>query len=209
LNKKILFLILSSITLFAETTMCYKENVTSISNIENIKLDGGKCESQNSLNEMKELGWNVDDINVSKNSDGGMNYIYILKNEKQYNAADIENIEQKILQKLENRKVEDEKRRIEEIKIKMSREGKIKYVKKCQSCHGENAELKALGTSRPLITLNLDQMITSIHEYQRHAKDNGNGVVMTPYAKSINERDIKNIYSYILTLKPEEKKENK
>lgn len=201
MNKKLLILIFSSMALFAQTTMCYKENVTSMSGLENIKLDGGKCEGQMSLNEMKAQGWSIDDINISKTA-SGMNYIYILKNETQYSANDIEKIEASIIEKLEKKKLEDKKKRIKEAKERMSRAGKVKYISQCQKCHGEKAELKAMGTSEPLINLDLKDMILRLGEYRRSARDNGNGIVMTPYAKTLEEREIKNIYSYIQTLKP-------
>jgi len=206
LNKKLFLLIFSSVALFAQTTMCYKEGVASMSGIEDMKLDGGKCDGQKSLNEMKDSGWSVDDINISK-GDSGMNYIYILKNEQQYNASDIEQIEEKIVQRLEKKKIEDEKKRIAEIKQRMSREGKELYVTKCQSCHGEKAELNALGTSKPLVTLSLSDMILAINEFRRNERVSGNGLIMTPYAKTIVERDIKNIYSYISTFKPKKEED--
>ena len=73
-------LLLSSTSIFAETTMCFKENA-SMSTIENTPLDGGVCNGKLSVNDMKAKGWSVDDIKISQ-SQTGMNFIYILKNNR-------------------------------------------------------------------------------------------------------------------------------
>ncbi|XPV68149.1 MAG: c-type cytochrome [Halarcobacter sp.] len=200
MNKKLLIIIFSSLSLFAQTTMCYKENVTSMSGIDDIKLDGGDCQGDKSLNDMKELGWSVDDINITK-ANKGMNYIYILKNETQYSKNDIDKIEQKIVERLEKKKVEDKKRRIKEIKIKMSREGKVKYVQKCQSCHGEKGEVE-YRTSRAINTLSLQEFITTIRDYDLRQYDRGQAIVMYPYANVLDSSAIKNVYLYLESLKP-------
>jgi cytochrome c553 len=209
LNKKLLILLIGSLSLFAETTMCYKENVKLVTGIENIKLDGGLCQGKLSLNEMKNNGWKVEDIKISSGSKGN-NFTYIFKkNEKQYTALDMEKLEQKIVARIENNQRIDEKKKLDELKLKMSQAGKEKYIKTCQNCHGEKAEIEAFGTARALVTLDLADINLSINQYKSRLKDNGNGLIMTPYAKTITSQDVRNIYSYILTLKDENKDENK
>ena len=201
MNKKLLLILLSSLSLFAETTMCYKENIKLVTGIENIKLDGGLCQGNISLNEMKNNGWKVEDIKMSSSSNG-TNFTYIFKkNEKQYTALDMERLEQKIVARIENNRIEGEKKKLEELKLKMSQAGKAQYIKTCQSCHGEKAELEAFGTARALVTLNLEDINLSINQYKSNLKDNGNGLIMSPYARTISQQDVKNIYSYILTFK--------
>ncbi len=209
MNKKLLLLLISSLSLFAETTMCYKENIKQVTGIENIKLDGGLCQGNISLNDMKKDGWKVEDIKISS-SDKGTNFTYIFKkNEKQYTALDMEKLEQKIVARIENNRIQDEKNRLNELKMKMSQAGKAKYIETCQKCHGEKAELKAFGTSRPLVSLSLDDINLSINQYRTRIKDEGNGLIMSPYARVLTQQDVKNIYSYILTFKNKEPEDSK
>lgn len=204
MNKKLLLILLSSLSLFAETTMCYKENVTSLAGIENEKLDGGLCKGNLSFNEMKSSGWKVSDIKISTN-DNKTNYTYIFKkDETEVSNFDIAKLEEKIVARLENKRIQDEKNEIEELKLKMSKEGRDRYIRKCQECHGEKAEIAAFGTSKPLIELSLEDMQMSINDYKRSAKDNGNGIIMTPHARALTSQQVKNIYSFILSLKNNE-----
>ncbi len=64
-------------SLFAQTTICHKKEWTEPSTIEHITLDGGKCEGQYSLNQMKKKGWFVKDIKINT-SGQGLDYIYYL-----------------------------------------------------------------------------------------------------------------------------------
>lgn len=189
--------------------MCYKENVKQVAGIENIKLDGGLCKGTITLNQMKNAGWKVEDIKMSSNTNG-TNFTYIFKkNEKQYTALDMEKLEQKIVARIENNRIQDEKNRLNELKIKMSQAGKERYIETCQKCHGEKAELEAFGTARPLVTLSLEDINLSINQYKSRLKDEGNGLIMAPYARIITSQDIKNIYSYILTFKKDDTQDNK
>ncbi len=76
--------ILWTIALFAlgnaqiHKTMCYVENWTTPSNVESIKLNGGVCKGKKSIKDLKEDGWEVDDIITSKTK-SGTNYMYIMK----------------------------------------------------------------------------------------------------------------------------------
>ena len=73
--------LITSASLFAQTTMCFKENHTSMATIESTILDGGLCSSTKTVQDMKNEGWNVDDIKIEKSSKGN-NYIYIFKKEE-------------------------------------------------------------------------------------------------------------------------------
>ena len=195
-------LLLTSSSIFADTTMCFKENHQSMSTIENTALDGGLCAGKNTISDMKAKGWNVDDIKISQ-TPNGMNFIYILKTQVSQavsssnfsgNQADME---ARILEKLEKKK-EAEKKAIEVKAIQDAAiNGEKTYVNKCQSCHGTNGEKNAYNTSRPLKDLSIEDMTVSIRDYKLGNKNSGNAVIMTPYANYVNENDIKGIYSYL------------
>ena len=195
-------LLLSASSIFADTTMCFKENHQSMSTIETTPLDGGLCAGKNTIADMKAKGWNVDDIKISQTTNG-MNFIYILKTPVSQavsssnfsgNQADME---ARILEKLEKKK-EAEKKAIEVKAIQDAAiNGEKTYVNKCQSCHGTNGEKNAYNTSRPLKDLSIEDMTVSIRDYKLGNKNSGNAVIMTPYANYVNENDIKGIYSYL------------
>ena len=195
-------LLLSASSIFADTTMCFKENHQSMSTIETTPLDGGLCAGKNTITDMKAKGWNVDDIKIS-NTPNGMNFIYILKTPVSQavsssnfsgNQADME---ARILEKLEKKK-EAEKKAIEVKAIQDAAiNGEKTYVNKCQSCHGTNGEKNAYNTSRPLKDLSIEDMTVSIRDYKLGNKNSGNAVIMFPYANYVNENDIKGIYSYL------------
>ncbi|PLY04294.1 MAG: hypothetical protein C0625_16555 [Arcobacter sp.] len=201
--------LLATISLNAQTTMCFKENHTSMTTIESIPLDGGECTSTKSVKDMKNDGWKVDDIKI-ENLANGKNYIYIFKKESQtLSSLDEEKIEQRIMQKLETRKKTEKETRKKEIKVRMSKDGKKLYINKCQNCHGEKADKSAYATSRPLINLTYSDMQLSIRDYELGSYDRGNAFIMKPYAASMNQADIKNVYSYIQSLKPKKDDTNK
>lgn len=195
-------LLLSASSIFADTTMCFKENHQSMSTIETTPLDGGLCAGKNTITDMKAKGWNVNDIKISQTTNG-MNFIYILKTPVSQavsssnfsgNQADME---ARILEKLEKKK-EAEKKAIEVKAIQDAAiNGEKTYVNKCQSCHGTNGEKNAYNTSRPLKDLSIEDMTVSIRDYKLGNKNSGNAVIMTPYANYVNENDIKGIYSYL------------
>ena len=193
--------IFTATTLFAQTTMCFKENHTSMMTIESTALDGGLCSSNKSVQDMKNDGWSVDDIKIEKSANGN-NYIYIFKkNETNLSSINEEKLEQKILQKLETRKKEESAAKKTAIKMRMSRDGKNLYIKKCQNCHGEKANEK-YGPSRALTELNFMDFKTTLRDYELGEYDRGQAIVMIPYANLMNSNDVKNVYSYINSLKP-------
>lgn len=61
--------------LFAQETICYKNGVTSPSEIETTPLNGVVCQNQLSVNDMKKDGWNILDIQIAT-VDGKLNYSY-------------------------------------------------------------------------------------------------------------------------------------
>ncbi len=73
-------------TLFAETTLCYKNDITQSTLNLTIKLHGSKCENKYSANDMKKNGWTLNSSKVIKNNTN-YNHIYIFnKTDKQKNS---------------------------------------------------------------------------------------------------------------------------
>lgn len=195
-------LLLSSTSILAETTMCFKENHSSMSTIENTPLNGGVCNGKYSVNDMKVKGWNVDDIKISQ-SPTGMNFIYILKTATtsiQQSSQFVGNqaqIEANIIAKLEKKKQDEIKEKeVEEIK-KAAVDGENTYKNKCQTCHGTNGEKSAYNSSRPLKDLSVEDMVQAMKDYKNGRIDSPNAILMTPYANYLNEDIIKGVYGYL------------
>ena len=195
-------LLLSSTSLLAETTMCFKENHKSMTTIESTPLDGGICNSKFSVNDMKAKGWNVDDIKISQ-SPNGMNFIYILKTATtaaQPSSQFVGNqaqMEANIIAKLEKKKQDEIKEKeVEEIK-KAAVDGENTYKNKCQACHGANGEKRAYNTSRPLKDLSVEDMSQAIKDYKNGRIDSQNAILMTPYANYLNDNLIKGVHGYL------------
>ena len=73
--------ILLSITVAnAKTTVCFKKNWNSPSTIETTLLDGGACAGKYSINQMKEMGWNILDIKIDSEQNN-LSYQYLLTND--------------------------------------------------------------------------------------------------------------------------------
>ncbi len=193
-------LLLSSTSLLAETTMCFKENA-SMTTIESTPLNGGACNGKYTVNDMKAKGWSVDDIKISQTANG-MNFIYILKTASSIQATPViagnqADMEARIIEKLEKKKVEEQKAKVEkELKDAQIDAQKI-YTSKCQTCHGENGEKKAYNSSRPLKDLSLEDMEESIKDYKNGTKNSGNATIMAPYASFVDYKEIKGIHAYI------------
>jgi cytochrome c553 len=205
LKKAILstILLLSSTSLLADTTMCFKENHKSMSTIENTPLDGGVCNSKFSINDMKSKGWSVDDIKISTTA-SGMNFIYILKTATSSAPTTSSNfvgnqaqMEANILAKLEKKKQDEIKaKEIEEIK-EAAIDGENTYKNKCQACHGVNGEKRAYNTSRPLKDLSVEDMNQAIKDYKNGRVESQNAILMTPYANYLNDNLIKGVHGYL------------
>lgn len=190
----------------AQTTMCYKENHKNMTTIETTALNGGECKGINSVEDMKNSGWQVEDINIQK-TEKGNNYIYIFKKQS-ISSVDEKELENRILQKLEKRKEKEVLIKKERIYAQKSKSGEALYKSKCISCHGKNGEEKARGTSRPLRDLSLQDFTLSIRDYNVGDYDRGMAFVMRPYATLLSKEDVKNVYVYIQSLK-KSKQENK
>ena len=106
-------------------------------------------------------------------------------------------VEKKIV-KRQAKKVADAKK----AKIKATlADGKSLFTSRCQACHGADASKEAYNKSRPLNSLTLDQMLTSIRGYQDNDYDRGLATVMIPYADGLIKKDVEAVYNYIQTLK--------
>ncbi|WP_368030733.1 plasminogen-binding N-terminal domain-containing protein [Arcobacter sp. s6] len=82
---------LLSSNLLAQETVCFKNNVEKPSLVENVSLDGGVCNGNLSLNQMKKEGWNVLDIKITP-IDNKFNYsYYLIKNDNQNIALNTSN----------------------------------------------------------------------------------------------------------------------
>lgn len=201
--------LLTTTTIFAQTTMCFKEKHKSMTTIENIALDGGLCSSSKSVKDMKKEGWAIDDIKI-ENTSNGKNYIYIFKKDQiLVSNLNQDELEERIIQKLEKRKEQEGKTKIVEIKQKMSKKGKEIYINNCQNCHGEKAEKTPYNTSRALIKLGLNDFQQAIRDYTMDEYDRGSAMIMKPYANLMTKNKSKEVYLYIQSLKQEEKVEDK
>ncbi len=192
--------ILTTTVLSAQTTMCFKENHKSMTTIETVNLSGGECQNQKSVQDMKKEGWSVADINIEK-TENGSNYIYIFKKEEEkLSSLDEKALEEKILNRLEERKKQEIATKKKEAYIRKSKSGEKLYNTKCISCHGQNGELKARGVSRPIKDLNLQDFTLSIRGYNNADYDRGMAFVMKPYATLMDSNDIKNVYVYLRSI---------
>ena len=197
---KLSLVLFASTLAFAETTMCFKENHSDMTTIEKVKLSGGECNDQKSVQDMKKEGWSVDDIKITDN-----NYVYIFKKEAQQTAQiDMDALEAQILQRLEVKKQEAQKEERRERKYAMSISGKKLYIKKCQNCHGDKGE-KVFGTSRAINELTLSDFKLTIRDYKTGTYDRGAAFQMRPYANLMTEKDTINVYLYLKALNNPEK----
>lgn len=193
LIKSLSLLTIATTLSFAQTTMCFKQNHTDFTTLESTPLDGGLCDGEKSLSDMKKDGWKTSDIKID-----GNNYIYILKKDEQtISSIDMEALEAKILKRLEQKEEDANKAAILEKKIKMSLSGKKMYIDKCQNCHGEKGEALP-GNSRAINKLNLFDFTTTIRDYNNGSGyDRGTAFQMLPYANFMDANDIKNVYLYL------------
>ncbi len=208
---KLLAVILINIFTFtilnAQTTMCFKENHTSMATIETVKLDGGLCQGQKSVKDMHNNGWTTDDIKINNS-----NYIYIFKKKTALvSDIDMDALEQKVVQKLQ--KAEEEKKKVQKEKMRIGKlnAGRKTYVNKCQTCHGTNGLERSFNTSRPIANLSIQEFKTSMRGYVNNDKDydRGKAMIMKPYADTSDSNDIKNVFVYLKSLKENTTKDMK
>lgn len=204
LIKSLSLLTIATTLSFAQTTMCFKQNHTDFTTLESTPLDGGLCDGEKSLSDMKKDGWKTTDIKID-----GNNYIYILKKDEQtISSIDMEALEAQILKKLAIKEENQRVTELEERKFQFRQSGKKMYENKCQSCHGEKGEV-SYSTSRALNSLNLNDFEMTIRDYKLYAYNRGNAIAMTPYAKIMKDEDIKSVYAYIKSINQEEKETTK
>lgn len=201
-------LLLGTTSIIADTTMCFKENHASMSTIENTALNGGACDGKYSINDMKKKGWNVDDIKISQSATG-MNFIYILKTANSSaqpvitgnvsgNQADME---ARIIAKLEQKKIAEEKAKVEEELKEAEIDATNIYVNKCQNCHGAKGETTKSG-SRALKDLSVEQMEESIKDYKLGRIDRMSATTTAPiHTNNLDTKTIKGIHAYLNNLK--------
>jgi hypothetical protein len=85
--------ILLSLTIAnAKTTVCFKKNWSSPSTIETALLDGGACAGKYSINQMKEMGWDILDIKVDSEQNN-LSYQYLLTNDKFSNVKQTKKVQ--------------------------------------------------------------------------------------------------------------------
>ncbi|PHR71759.1 MAG: hypothetical protein COA66_08460 [Arcobacter sp.] len=203
-NKTLKFLLLSLLatsTLYAQQTLCYKENLTSISEIEYVNLDGGICKGEKNLQDMKNDSWIIDDVKISPNN-GKYSFTYIFKKYNQQNVSS-DNIDEKINKILAQRKIKAKQERKEKIrlaKLKRLTDGQTLYENKCASCHGIDGNTRTMHSKK----------LSELHEfdYFQKMKAYGVGAIKSPLAyqmesiaQFLSDKDITNIYLYLRTLK--------
>jgi cytochrome c553 len=195
----LIFTLLGATLLNAQTTMCFKENHTSMATIEKTALDGGLCESKKSVQEMKKDGWTVDDIKID-----GSNYIYVFKKETNLNSVNMAELERKIIERLDANKKEQKRLAKLEMRLQKSASGKKLYINKCATCHGDEGSAYT-GNSRDLNKLDLKEFSRTIRDYNLGTYDRGTAFRMTPYALAMTTQDSKNVYIYLKSLRDEKK----
>lgn len=203
-KKSILSLFVAT-SLFGEITMCYKENVTNPSKLENALLDGGECNSKYSSNDMKKNGWKIKDISTSKD-ENGINYTYIflkdtINDSKLNTSIQNETLKSQLLV-IEHEKNQKEKSAKEANEIL---NGKKIYESQCVKCHGQNGELKP-NTSKQLIGMSSDYFSEAMRDYGLNQRDSSSAILMNPYSLLSNERkDVIQYLESINVLKPAKK----
>jgi len=222
LKKSLLLLSFSSL-IIANTTMCYKQNWSNPATIETVKLDGGKCLSKNSIQDMQNNGWSIKDIKVNASqNNSGMDYMYILTKTKilKRNIGYINDTVSKDSVYDDNtyispnsqmtkanyntfKKYEEEEKKEKALKKKKEEVKKASslYEKECQSCHGKKGEIEAYNSSRALNSLTKEEFTTALWEYYMDQKDNGFAIIMKPISERLTKDNIKNIYNYLQTIK--------
>ena len=150
---------------------------------------------------MKNNCWKVDDIKINNN-----NYIYILKKgqiETSFNTnsnLSQEELEKKVIARIEAKKEKEKKEKEVERKIKSTQNGKDIYINKCQVCHGEKG-LEKPGMSAAIATQTFNEFLGSINGYRNGTYNLGTAVQMSSYAAAITEEDTQDIYNYLQSLK--------
>jgi mono/diheme cytochrome c family protein len=198
ITSKLLFISIISTFSYAETIMCFLENHKNLASLETTALTGSSCNNK-SLSALKKEGWLVDDIKINNN-----NYIYVLKKgsiqSELSTSIDQDELEKKVLAKLERKQKEEKIEKELEAKLKAANDGKHLYVNKCQTCHGEKGtELPSY--SRSISSLSLDEFEDTITNYKNGSYDRGSALEMRPYAFAISKNEVNSVFEYIQSVK--------
>ena len=184
----------------AQETLCYKENLKSISEIETVKLNGGACQNKNSIKDMQNNQWIIDDIKITP-KDGKYSFLYVFKKNVivKNTTVDID-LDQKILMAIKTDRVQTKKIKAKkELETKLNN-GEHLYILKCQRCHGEKANRVASNVSAKLSEMTYEEMETSIVGYRFNDYNKGRSFLMKPYSE-ISDKELKNVFDYIQTMK--------
>ncbi|MCI0500678.1 MAG: cytochrome c [Epsilonproteobacteria bacterium] len=193
-------------SLFADATMCYKENYTTPSKIETVSLDGGECNGKYSALDMKKNGWNIKDITTTK-GEQGLNYTYVFsKADVIITPATTQAISSEALKQqiavLDNEKIAKEKANKEIVTLA---NGKRVYENQCARCHGMHGEL-APYTSKKLVGMDSEEFDDSMKAYGLNQKNSSASIIMGPYSLiSIERKDVIKYLESIDVLKPVKK----
>jgi mono/diheme cytochrome c family protein len=193
-------------SLFADVTMCYKENLTTPSKLETVTLDGGECNGKYSVIDMKKNGWSIKDISTSK-GENGLNYSYVFSKDSLVASPAVvqpissENLKQQMAI-LEQEKMAQEKMDKE---AEILANGKRIYESQCARCHGINGEL-APYTSKKLVGMDSEEFDDSMRAYGLNQKNSSAAIIMGPYSLiSIERKDVIKYLESIDVLKPAKK----
>lgn len=196
LLTKLAILITFSTLAFSEVTMCFKQNHNDMTTIESTKLDGGLCSGDKSATDMKKEGWKIDDMKISSN-----NYFYIFKKvELSLDNVDMDQLEARVLAKMENKRKEEKEKSIKQAKIQLSIAGEHIYINKCKGCHGKVGE-EVPGNTVALNKISFERFDTAMNGYRRGSYNLGSIAEMRDFAMGLNGTDSKNIYIYLQSLK--------
>lgn len=204
--KNPLFALVLTTSLFADVTMCYKENFTTPSKLETTSLEGGECNGKYSVLDMKNNGWSIKDISTTK-GENGMNYTYIFSKNGSTVVVPVQTITSDALKEqiaiLDNQRVEKEKIDKE---AETLANGKRIYEKQCSRCHGMYGEL-APYSSKKLVGMDSEEFFDSMRAYGLNQKNSSAAIVMGPYSLiSIERKDvIKYLESINVLVKPTKK----
>jgi len=206
LLTKIVLMSITALSLSAQTTMCYIENHANMATVNTIKLDGGLCQGTKTVKEMNNEGWTTEDIKINNN-----NYIYIFKKITTVTDVNMEELENRVLQRIKNENKEQKKLAKEKLSKSKIRAGKRLYEAQCSSCHGSNGEKELYG-KQAITSLNLREFKTAIREYSIGEREinkfndsvNPYSRLMVPYANLLTPNKTHNIYLYLKNLKTKE-----
>lgn len=194
----VLPILLLGTSLFADITMCFKENHPSLTTIEDVPLNGGACEGKYSINDMKKKGWVIEDIKIN-----GSNYVYILKTQDHGktvagvapSGVSQEQMEANILAKLEAKQEAEAAAKIAKEAEEVSADARDIYISQCQNCHGEKGELNKGGTR--LKDLSIADMEAAVKDYKLGTGDKASSIYGPTHINFLDDKRIKSIKAYL------------